>query len=92
MLGTKVRDITAGFRVYRVSLLEKLDLTGIAAHGYSFQIEMAWRCLQAGAKVVEVPITFVERVHGHSKMSLKIVLEAMYLVTRWGIVRFIRGN
>ena len=87
MLGAKIKDITAGFRVYKANLLTSLKLNEIAAQGYSFQIEMAWRSKQAGAKIVEVPIHFVERVHGTSKMGLGIVIEALLMVTKWGFLR-----
>lgn len=87
MLGTKVNDMTAGFRVYDTELLKRIDLDSVASQGYSFQVEMTWRSLKAGARVVEVPITFVERVQGSSKMNSAIVLEALWLVTKWGIAR-----
>jgi len=87
LLGAKIKDITAGFRVYKAALLQTLALDEVAAQGYSFQIEMAWRSRQIGAKIVEVPITFVERVHGASKMGLNIVTEALWMVTKWGLVR-----
>lgn len=87
MLGVAVRDMTAGFRVFKSDFLRNLDLSNIAAKGYSFQVEMAWRVLKSGGSVREVPITFVERAHGRSKMTLGIVLEALALVTRWGIQR-----
>lgn len=87
MLGTKVRDMTAGFRVYRTSFLMQLDLGGVSAAGYSFQVEMAWKALLAGARTLEVPITFIEREHGRSKMTSGIVLEALRLVTVWGFAR-----
>ena len=90
MLGTSVKDMTAGFRVYRRELLQKLELGEVASHGYSFQVEMAWRSIQAKAKVVEVPITFVERELGVSKMNSAIVLEALWLVTKWGIARILK--
>lgn len=87
MLGSRIRDITAGFRVYRAERLEKLlESSGpLAAQGYSFQVELANRMEKSGGVVLEVPITFVERVRGASKMSLKIVLEALVLVTKWGL-------
>ena len=89
MLGAKIQDITAGFRVYRLSrLLPKLD--GVAAHGYAFQVELAWRFKRAGERVIEVPITFVERAHGNSKMSSAIVREALWLTTKWGFERIFR--
>ena len=87
MLGTRVRDMTAGFRVYRTSFLMQLDLGGVSAAGYSFQVEMAWKALLAGARTLEVPITFIEREHGRSKMTSGIVLEALRLVTVWGFAR-----
>ncbi len=85
MLRSKIRDLTAGFRVFRSRSLKSIDLERIAAQGYSFQVEMAWRFERLGFKVVEVPITFVERVNGASKMSSAIVREALWLITRWGL-------
>jgi dolichol-phosphate mannosyltransferase len=85
MLRSGINDMTAGFRAYKTSFLTKLDLSGVAARGYGFQVEMAWRSKRAGAKIVEVPITFVERIHGESKMSSGIVAEALWLVTKWGL-------
>ena len=87
MLGSKIKDLTAGFRVYQAQLIERLHLEDLAAHGYSFQVEMTRKCEQIGASITEVPITFVEREHGVSKMSNAIVLEAMWLVTLLGIKR-----
>lgn len=84
MLRTGVRDITAGFRVYRSSFLRGLDLVNIASAGYSFQVELAWRTFKAKGRIEEVPITFVERAHGNSKMNNRIVLEALWRVTKWG--------
>jgi dolichol-phosphate mannosyltransferase len=92
VLGTKVRDMTAGFRVYRSALLKRLPLDKIASQGYSFQVEMAYRSIQLDASVIEVPITFVEREHGASKMSSKIVFEALWLVTKWGVTRLFRAK
>ena len=91
MLGAGVKDMTAGFRVYSAGFLDTLDLTSIAAYGYSFQVEMAWRTIQQGGRVIEVPITFVEREQGESKMTTKIVVEALWLVTKWGLARFFRA-
>ena len=91
MLGTNVNDMTAGFRIYNTALLKKLDLEAIASHGYSFQVEMAWRSIQSNAKITEIPITFIEREHGQSKMTGGIVAEALWLVTRWGLARLF-GN
>lgn len=87
MLRTHIKDITAGFRVYRSDFLRHLDLAHIASAGYSFQVEMAWRCFLAGASIREVPITFVERENGRSKMSRRIVAEALWRVTKWGFER-----
>jgi dolichol-phosphate mannosyltransferase len=83
-MGLPVRDATAGFRAYRATTLGGLALDEVASHGYCFQIDMAWRVLRAGGRVVEVPITFVERAEGRSKMSRSIVVEALVRVTVWG--------
>lgn len=83
-MGLPVRDATAGFRVYRATALAALPLDEVASHGYCFQIDMAWRVLRGGGTVVEVPITFVERAVGSSKMSQDIVVEALVRVTVWG--------
>lgn len=85
MLRSKINDMTAGFRVFDVELLRRMNLNGIAAHGYGFQVEMVWRAERLGAKIVEVPITFIERTVGRSKMTYGIVLEALWLVTLWGL-------
>ncbi len=84
-LGVPVRDITGGYRAFRRGTLEGLDLAGVASQGYCFQVDLAWRAVRAGFRVVEVPITFVERVHGTSKMSGNIVREALWRVTEWGV-------
>lgn len=91
-LKTKIRDMTAGFRVYKVELLKRLPLDRISSQGYSFQVEMTLRSIQSRAKVKEVAITFVEREHGVSKMNTAIVLEALWLVTRWGVARLFGKN
>ena len=91
-LGTNVNDMTAGFRIYRAALLRKMNLDGISSQGYSFQIEMTREALRVGANVQEVPITFIERTIGKSKMSSEIVVEAMVKVTQWGISRVIRRS
>jgi dolichol-phosphate mannosyltransferase len=83
-MGLPVRDATAGFRAYRAAALASLALDEVASHGYCFQIDMAWRVLRDGGRVVEVPITFVERAEGRSKMSRSIVVEALVRVTVWG--------
>ncbi len=83
-LGVKIKDITGGYRAYRRAVLEALDLDTVESHGYCFQVDLAWRLIQAGALVVEVPITFTEREIGESKMSGNIVREALLKVTAWG--------
>ncbi|MFZ9143402.1 MAG: polyprenol monophosphomannose synthase [Candidatus Nanopelagicaceae bacterium] len=90
MLGLGVRDSTAGFRIYSSSILKKLNLEAIKSEGYSFQIEMTRAVYKLGGKIIEVPITFRERENGVSKMSKKIVGEAIILVTLWGLKRFLR--
>jgi len=92
MLQTQVRDMTAGFRVFKTELLHKLPLAKISSQGYSFQVEMAYRSVATGASVKEVAITFIEREHGASKMNTAIVLEALWLVTRWGVARLFGKN
>ena len=92
MLGTKLNDMTAGFRVFSVSFLKKMDLETINARGYSFQIEMAYRTTQQGGRTAEVPIVFIEREIGESKMSRDIVFEALVLMTKFGIKRLLRRN
>lgn len=85
LLGIKIRDITGGYRAFRRTTLEALDLDAVDSVGYGFQVDMLWRVCQKGMKVVEVPITFVERELGASKMSGNIVTEAMLNVTKWGL-------
>ena len=92
MLGMGVKDSTAGFRIYSSSILKKLNLEAIKSEGYSFQIEMTRAVHKLGGKIIEVPITFRERENGVSKMSKNIVREAMFLVTIWGLKRFLRVN
>jgi dolichol-phosphate mannosyltransferase len=89
MLGLKVNDITAGFRLYRSNLLAKIDFATVVSEGYCFQIEMTRKVVGLDAKIKEVPITFVEREFGVSKMSGYIVFEAMSRVTIWGLLRII---
>lgn len=84
-LGYKVKDSTAGFRAYRTTALAQRDLDSIHSEGYGFQIEMTRRFHRAGLRIQEVPITFTERALGQSKMSRRIVVEALASVTRWGI-------
>jgi dolichol-phosphate mannosyltransferase len=84
-LGIPVKDATGGYRAFRRAALEALDLADVASQGYCFQVDLAWRAVQRGLRVVEVPITFVERVRGDSKMSGSIVRESLTKVTQWGI-------
>lgn len=82
ILGVPVRDLTGGFKCIRREVLETIDLGSIRAEGYGFQIEVTYRALRAGFRVVEVPIIFTDRRAGTSKMSAQIALEAMWLVPR----------
>jgi dolichol-phosphate mannosyltransferase len=91
LLGLGVADATAGFRAYAATLLRRLDLDAVRAEGYGFQIEMTYEAKKAGASILEVPIRFVDRVEGESKMSTFIVVEALGLVTLWGVERLIRS-
>jgi dolichol-phosphate mannosyltransferase len=85
MLRAPVRDATGGYRIFRASALRLLDLGAVESQGYCFQVDLVWRAVQRGLVVREVPIMFVERELGTSKMSRAIVLEALAKVTRWGI-------
>lgn len=85
LLGVPLHDATGGYRAFRAETLRKLDLGGVASRGYCFQIDLAWRAVRAGLTVVEVPITFVEREEGTSKMTGSIVREALWRVTQWGL-------
>ncbi|MFJ7289489.1 MULTISPECIES: polyprenol monophosphomannose synthase [unclassified Curtobacterium] len=87
VLGIGVRDVTAGFRVYRADAVRRMDLAGIDSKGYCFQVDMTLRVDDLGGRIVEVPIRFRDRVHGVSKMSRSIVVEAMLRVTQWGVQR-----
>jgi dolichol-phosphate mannosyltransferase len=80
VLGVPVRDLTGGFKCWNRSALETLDLTGVDTQGYGFQIEMSYRAIKAGLRVAEVPIVFHERREGHSKMTTRITLEAVWKV------------
>lgn len=86
-LGIDLRDATAGFRAYRREVLSDIPLAEVSSQGYCFQVDLAWRAVRAGARVVEVPITFVERERGRSKMNRAIVVEALWRVTLWGFAR-----
>jgi dolichol-phosphate mannosyltransferase len=83
-LGIDLRDATGGYRAFRRTTLEKLDLHDIASQGYCFQVDLAQRAVRRGLRVEEVPITFVEREFGTSKMSRAIVVEALWRLTTWG--------
>ncbi|MEU4832946.1 polyprenol monophosphomannose synthase [Streptosporangium sp. NPDC023615] len=84
-LGLPVRDATAGFRAYRASTLEKIGLDDVESQGYCFQVDLTLRTAHKGLRIKEVPITFVERAVGASKMSRAIILEALWRVTVWGV-------
>ncbi|MFE4861600.1 polyprenol monophosphomannose synthase [Streptomyces sp. NPDC056670] len=85
LLGVPIRDVTGGFRAFRRETLEGLGLDEVASAGYCFQVDLARRAVGAGFHVVEVPITFVERERGDSKMSNDILVEALWRVTAWGV-------
>jgi dolichol-phosphate mannosyltransferase len=85
VLRSRIRDITAGFRVYRVSALNDIDPSEVSSQGYCFQVELAWRLERSGHRIQEHPITFVERATGRSKMHVGIVVEALLRVTAWGV-------
>ena len=92
MLGLKLQDATGGYRVFRASTLRRIGLDDVDSQGYCFQIDLARRTIAAGLTVTEVPITFEERQRGASKMSRKIVLEALWRVTGWGIAARLPGR
>jgi dolichol-phosphate mannosyltransferase len=85
LLGIHVRDATAGYRLFRRTTLEKIDLDDVSSYGYVFQADLAFRTLRAGLRVVEVPIEFVERVRGDSKMTRDVATESLRRITRWGL-------
>ena len=85
LLGIPIRDVTGGYRAFKRTTLEAIDFDSVESVGYGFQVDMLWRVCQKGFTVLEVPITFVEREFGSSKMSGSIVQEAMVNVTRWGL-------
>lgn len=84
-LGLPVADATGGFAAWRATTLRGIDLLGVQAAGYGFQVDLAWRAVKNGFSVAEVPIVFEDRKYGESKMSQRIVVEAMLLTTKWGI-------
>jgi dolichol-phosphate mannosyltransferase len=91
LLGMPVRDATAGFRVFRRTTLERADLTSVRSQGYVFQTDLAYRTVRAGLRVREVPIEFVERVRGTSKMTARVAAESLLRITGWGLAeRFAR--
>ena len=85
VLRMGVADATSGYRAYTAPALAEIDFNNVRADGYAFQIEMAYRVLRSGGTIIEVPISFSDRVRGESKMSSRIVVEALVLVTGWGI-------
>jgi dolichol-phosphate mannosyltransferase len=92
MLGIKVRDATGGYRAFRATALRQVGLDEVESQGYCFQIDLALRVIRAGLTVVEVPITFVERTQGASKMSRAVVAEALWRVTQWGVGAWLHGS
>jgi dolichol-phosphate mannosyltransferase len=91
-LGFDVADATSGFRVYRASALDMVDLDAVRADGYGFQIEMAYRVFRQGGTILECPIAFTDRTDGESKMSSRIIFEALALVTGWAIRDRVSGR
>jgi dolichol-phosphate mannosyltransferase len=87
MLGLPVNDMTSGFRVYRAEILRSIDLNNVRTKGYGFQIEMTYLAAMAGARIVEIPIRFIDRQDGESKMSANTIGEALMVVTRLGVQR-----
>jgi hypothetical protein len=90
MLDLRVADTTSGFRAYRASMLDQLDLADVSADGYGFQIEMTYRVARAGGSIVELPISFADRLNGTSKMSARIIVEALALVSWVGVLDRVR--
>ena len=86
-LGIGIHDATGGFRAYRMSALNQMNRANVESQGYCFQVDMAWRAVRANLRVAEVPIVFVERELGESKMDSSIVKEALWRVTQWGIAK-----
>ncbi|MSO42727.1 MAG: polyprenol monophosphomannose synthase [Candidatus Planktophila sp.] len=89
LLSLGIADTTSGFRIYSAELLKKMDIATIKSEGYCFQIEMTRRAIARGGSLGEIPITFIERTHGMSKMSFLIALEAILRITSWGLLRLI---
>jgi len=89
LLSLGVKDTTSGFRIYTSALLKKMEISTIRSEGYCFQIEMTRRAIARGGSITEVPITFIERAHGKSKMSFSVALEAVVRITAWGALRLV---
>ena len=89
ILSLGIKDTTSGFRIYTSALVKKMEISTIRSEGYCFQIEMTRRAISRGGSVAEIPITFIERAHGVSKMSFMIALEAVLRITAWGALRLI---
>ena len=89
LLSLRVKDTTSGFRIYTSALVKKMEISTVRSEGYCFQIEMTRRAISRGGSVAEIPITFIERAHGVSKMSVGIALEAVFRITTWGALRLI---
>ena len=85
LLGIPVQDATGGFRLFRRTTLEKIDLPSVRSVGYCFQADLAWRTVEAGLRVREVPIDFIERIRGESKMSPDVAVESLRRITAWGL-------
>lgn len=90
MLGLESRDCSGAFRCFRVSMLKKLDFRGLLSHGYSLLEELLWRIQRQGAVIREVPITFVDRTHGQSKISYREAVMALWIIFRLGLVHWLR--
>ena len=89
VLSLGIKDTTSGLRIYNADLLKRMDISTIKSEGYCFQIEMTRRAIARGGSIGEIPITFIERAHGISKMSFAIALEAVLRITSWGLLRLI---
>ena len=89
VLSLGIKDTTSGLRIYNADLLKRMDISTIRSEGYCFQIEMTRRVISRGGSIGEIPITFIERAHGVSKMSFAIALEAVLRITSWGLLRLI---
>lgn len=89
VLSLGIKDTTSGFRIYTSALVKKMEISTIRSEGYCFQIEMTRRAISRGGSIAEIPITFIERAHGVSKMSFMIALEAVLRITAWGALRLI---